>query len=158
MATTSQLPEFIDALYTTAFGVLSATTTVVDGPPLSWDPLVTIQGASLGQFLFIGAHPDDDSSAIGQQDRNTMGSSRDERIDVYCTVYAVSGDQVAKANRDAAFALVGMLEQAIRVDQTLGGQVATSRISNVDRVDQTQNDTGSDCTVIFTVTGKAFLR
>jgi hypothetical protein len=159
MATTSQIPEFIDALCTVAVNALATSVTVVDGPPLSWDPLnVAEPSQSEQQFLFVGARPDDDTAAAGRQDRTTMGSGRSEDIDVACTVFVSGGDAVLKPLRDQAFGVIAALEQAIRVDQTLGGQVATSRVSSVDRLDQTQNDHGSDCTALFTVTGKAFLR
>lgn len=156
----TQIPEFLDGLYTVAFAALSASTTVVDGPPLSWDPLEAAGGgASEDRFLFIGATPDGDTAVAGQQAPNTMGAGHNaEDISGQCTVYIASGDQKLTTLRAAAKATITSLKQALTADQTLGGAVARAYISSVDRLDQTQNENGADVTVLFSVTGKAFLR
>lgn len=159
-ATTSRVGAQIDGLYT-ALLALSGTVTVVDGPPLSWDPVVVPAPGAVNEaaYLFVGAHPDDDTSTQAAQDRSTLGTGRGEDIHTYCTVYVSSGDdQPLKTLRDQALGLVGAAEQAIRADLTLGGAVATSRVSNVDRIDQRRTEDGADVIVVFTVTGKAYLR
>jgi hypothetical protein len=160
MATTTQLGAVLDGLYKAAAAALNATVTVVDGPPLSWDPMFVPDPpgtVSEDAFLFVGASPDDDTSTVGTQERNTAGTGRVEDIDAVCTVYTRNGDD-AKAARDAALVIVAVLEQAIRADQTLGGAVATSRLAQVDRLDQRQTDDGCDCAVLLTVAARAFLR
>ncbi len=160
MSTTSQIPAFITGLYNAAFGALSATTTVIDGPPLSWDPVVVpgIGAVNESAFLFIGARPGEDLSATAVQERTTTGSGRSEAIDVTCTALARADELSLPTTRLAAFGIVGVLEQAIRADQTFGGAVAWAVLSAVDEVEQTQKDDGAYCIVLFTVTGKAFLR
>jgi len=159
-ASTSRAGAQIDGLYT-ALLALSGSVTVVDGPPLSWDPIVVPAPGAVNEaaYLFVGARPDDDTSTTGDQEDNTLGSGRAEDLETYCTVYVRSGDDVPlKTLRDQALTLIAAVEQAIRADATLGGAVATSRVSNVDRVDQRRTDDGADVIVLFTVTGKAFLR
>jgi hypothetical protein len=161
MATTSQVGAALDGLYTAAAAALSATVTVVDGPPLSWGPLVVPDppgAVTEDAYLFIGAIPDDDTSADAQQERNTAGTGRVEDLLAHCTAYARDGAGSAKTARDAALAIVAAVEQVIRGDQTLGGAVAISRVAQVDRLDQLQTTDGADCLVLFTVAARAFLR
>ena len=158
--TVSQIPALHLALYNAAFAALSATTSVVDGPPLSWDPIV-IPGrgaASENRFLFIGTRNEDATSATAQQTRTTMGNASTEDINVNCTAFA-RGDEVSLATtRQAAFDIVTALGLAIHNDQTLAGAVAQARIASVDRLDQMQQEDGAAAAVEFTVTGRAFLR
>jgi hypothetical protein len=160
MSITSQIPALHVGLYNAAFGVLSATTTVVDGPPLSWDPLVVPApgAASESAYLFIGARPDDDLAADAQQQRTTLGSARTEDINVICTALVKGDEQSLPTTRQAAFNIVGTVEKAIRTDQTLGGAVAWAVLASVDRLDQRQQEDGGYAIVLFTVTGRAFLR
>src|SRR5215469_3078420 len=88
MSTTSQIPATLIGLYNAAFGALSATVSVVFGPPLSWDPIVlpATGGASDNDFLFIGARPEDSIAVPGApQQRSTLGTARTEDINVFCT-------------------------------------------------------------------------
>lgn len=161
MSTTSQIGAFLDGLHAAAAAALSATVTVIDGPPLSWGPVIVPDPpgtVSEGAYLFVGASPDDDTATTATQQRNNNGTGRIEDLAAVCTVYTREGDGVAKTARDAALVIVGVLEQAIRADQTLGGVVAISRVASVDRLDQRQTDDGADCAVLLTVAGRAFLR
>ncbi len=159
MSTTSRIPAATDALVTAAAAAVGATTTVVDGPPLSWGPLQVAQPAvSETSYLFIGAHPDDDTSITGEQDFNAAGAvSRDEQVTIFCTIYVFSGDQVMKVTRDAGFAVLGQVEQFIRSDPSLGGAVLYSRMGAVQSVDQRQTEDGTDVTVVFTIAARAYL-
>lgn len=157
MSTTSRIPAFIDGLYTTAKAALPAVT-VIDGPPLDWDPLATSADVSEDDFLFVGARPEDDTSAAGGEDRDDYGTGSEESSAVYCTAVSYRGDQqTMKAARDAAFATVAAVRTAVRTDQTLAGAVGMSWVSAADRVEQIQDDHGLGCRVVFTVTGQALL-
>lgn len=158
MATTSRIPAAIDALVVTLTAAVGATTNVVDGPPLSWDA-VEAPGDAVSEtsWLFVGASPDGDEGATSTQEFNAAGAvSRDEMIEIHCTAYVWGGDQVIKTRRDDAAALVAQVEQAIRADSSLGAAVLYSKKSG-DSYRPSQNENGSDCTWMFTVTCRAYL-
>lgn len=160
MANTSRIPAAIDGLLTLAQASAGlAGVQIVDGPPLSWAPvMLAVDSASECRFLFIGAVPGEDTSAEGDQDFNAAGAiSYDEHFRVLCTALSWTGDQVAKAVRDDAAAIVGAVQQAIRTDPTLGGAVLYSRISNIDRLEQQQANNGVQCVAVFTITARAYL-
>lgn len=157
--TTSRIPAATDALVAVLTSAIGTTTNVVDGPPLNWEGVTIAQGSvSESSFLFIGSIPDSDVSAEGTQDFNAAGAvSRDEQFTVYCTAFVWAGDLVVKTVRDAAFAIVAQVEQAIRADPTLNAAVLYSRMSGVTAVAQRQGEDGTDCTVTFTVAARAYL-
>ena len=159
MATTSQIPAVLTGLYNAAFSALSATTTVVDGPPLQWDPIVVPAGmASESRFLFVGARPEDEIAVLqALQTRNTQGTARTEDIIAACTALAKADESSLASARTAAFGIVAALEQALRVDQTLNGACATATLS-VDRYEQIQQEDGAYAVVPCTITARAFLR
>ena len=156
----SQIPALHTALYNAAVSALSATTSVVYGPPLSWDPIV-VPGegaASESRFLFIGARPEDTIAVTAQQKRSTLGAASTEDINAISTAL-VRGDEVSlPATEQAAFDLITALGQAIHSDQTLGGAVAQAVVASVDRLDLLQQEDGAYAVAVFTVTGRAFLR
>ena len=156
---TSRIPAATDALVGLLTSAVGSSTNVVDGPPLTWNGVELAQGSvSESSYLFVGATPDSDTSASGTQDFNAAGAvSRDELFDIDCTAFVWAGDQVMKAIRDAAFALVAQVEQAIRSDPSLGAAVLYSRMSGVTSMAQRQSEQGADVTVTFTVAARAYL-
>lgn len=159
MATTSRIPAAIDALVSLLTAAIGTTTNVVDGPPLAWDAISSAAFAvAEDRWLFIGATPDGDDGAEGAQDFNAAGAvSRDETFLIHCTAYVFGGDQVVKTRRDDAFGIVAAVEQAIRVDPSLGQTVLYSRVAAVTNYRPAQTEDGSDATVIFAVACRAYL-
>lgn len=158
-ATTSRIPALIDGLYATATAAVGAATTVVDGGPLQWDPVVVAEeGVSERSFLFIGARPDDLTSAEATDDRIGAASSREEKPTVYCTAYVRGDTPDYKPARDAVFTLIAVLESALRTDQTVAGAVAQAHVGAVEHLDQWR-PARDDCAVlaVFPVTATAFL-
>lgn len=158
-ASTSRIPAAIDALVTALSAAIGSTTNVVDGPPLAWDAVGAPGDAvSDSSWLFVGASPDGDEGAAGDQDFNAAGAvSRDETFVIFCTAYTFGGDLIVKTRRDDAFALVGQVEQVCRSDPSLGGAVLYSRMSGVTSYRPTQGEYGSDCTVVCTIAARAYL-
>lgn len=158
MSTTSRIPTTIDALVTFAQTSLPAIT-VQDGPPLDWGNIKLPSGsANESQMLFIGADPDDDIGAVGQQDFNAAGAvSRDERFLITCTAWAWAGSVDIKGRRDEAFAIVAAVEQLIRSNVSLGGAVLYSRMAGVSRYSPRQQSTGAAVVVVFAVEARAYL-
>lgn len=159
MSTTSRIPAAIDALVSTLTTSIGTTTNVVDGPPLSWDAIeLPTDSITETRYLFVGADPNDDISAEGTQDFNAAGAvSRDEHFDVRCTAYTWGGDQVMKTRRDDAFGIVASVEQTIRSDPSLGAAVLYSRVSDISPLAQRQTEDGTDATLTFTVSCRAYL-
>ena len=158
MSTTSQVPTLLTAVFNAAFAALSSVT-VIDGPPLSWDPLV-VPGGGVGdvQWLFIGARPEDDNAVhSAQQTRNTLGPSRTEDIVAAATAIAKGDETQMALARSQAFTIVAALEQALRTDETLGGAVSTATVS-VDKYEQAQQEDGAYAVVTLSVAARAFLR
>lgn len=158
-ATTSRIPEAIDALVTSLTTALGTTANVVDGPPLSWDNIQLPENAvSETSFLFIGADPNSDTSADSQQDFNAAGAvSMDEQITIHCTAFVWSGDEKIKSLRDELFAIMATVDQTIRSDPSLGDAVLYARFAGVDQLSQRQTEDGSDVTATFTVACRAYL-
>ncbi len=110
MAST-RVPATIDALV--ALGTAAGATT--------WDgPVVT---GDYNTALFIGYDGDPDGdflAAEADQEWAGLGAkARDEEFDIICAAVATIGDSV-KIARDAVFAMVALLESALRTDPALG--------------------------------------
>jgi len=159
MATTSRAGVAQDALVALATAQLPGVD-VVDGPPLNWDQ-ITLAVPQVGdgtRYLFVGAQPQSATWLTGQQDFNAAGAvSRDEHFEIICTALGFSGDGMAKTARDAALAVMAGMEQAIRLDPSLGQAVLYSRVSTVDRGDVTLNASGVNVPIIFRVACRAYL-
>jgi hypothetical protein len=156
---TSRIPAATDALVVALTASIGAATNVVDGPPLSWDNIQLPMGAvSEDRFLFVGARPGEDAGADSDQDFNAAGAvSMDEKFTIWCTAFVWGGDLVMKTRRDDAFGIVAAADQAIRADPSLAGAVLYSRMAGVSSVAPRQSEDGSDCTVVFAVTCRAYL-
>jgi hypothetical protein len=155
----TQIPAAIDALVTKLTIAIGTTTNVVDGPPLSWGPLaLPASEVSENRYLFIGARPDDDDSADGENEFNAAGAvSLDERFTIYCTAFVWSGALNLKANRDDCAGIVTTVRSKIAEDPTLAGAVLYARVAAITGLAQRQDEQGSDVTIVFPVACRAYL-
>lgn len=152
----SAIPGAITGLYNlcnaqTASGSLVGVK-VTDGPPVE-DP-------SEERYLYIGHNEDPNGqsvfSAQGSQDWQTMGGPREERFDIVCCVISRSGTTDIKTERDRAYAVMGIVENLIRInvvgsDTTLGGAVLVSHIAGSENLLQLQTKNGAYVKVAFHV-------
>jgi hypothetical protein len=154
----TQIPAAIDALLAKMQTAIGATTNVVDGPPLSWGPIqLPANEVSETRYLFIGARPDDDDSADGENEYNAAGAvSLDERFVIWCTAFVWSGASL-KPNRDDCAGIVTSVRQAIAADPTLAGAVLYSRVSAITSLAQHQDEQGTDAVIVFPVSCRAYL-
>lgn len=161
MAQTSRMVPAVEALYARLLvrAVLS-TVDVVDGPPLDWESLklaAPMKGDGK-RYLFVGAAPEDDTGATGEQDFNAAGAvSRDEHFSIVLSTVGVDGGGAIKTARGYASALMAEVEQCIREDPTISDTVLYSRVSTVDKMDQAQNSGGASVTFVFRVACRAYL-
>jgi hypothetical protein len=105
---TSRIPAAIDALVSILRAAPAlAGVQVVDGPP-------TIDQAD-ADHVYVGWQTGADTAAELTQDFNAAGArTRDENFDILCEVDAWTGDSDVKTRRDRAFALLGVVEDALR--------------------------------------------
>ena len=160
MSDVSTIPAAIDGLLAAAAAAIGATVSVVDGPPLQWNPLKLPDpgGPSASKVLLVGATPNGDSSADGVEDFNAAGNvSRDERFSIHCTAWSGAAGGTAKNRRDDAFAVVAAVERALRTDGTLGGAVLYAGPVSVIRHQSRQTEGGPDCVVEFDVPVRSYL-
>lgn len=128
MPTTSRIPAVIDYLVAT----LAADTGLA---ALAFDDqtgVVVYDGTEPSdeapkQALYVGVDdPDSDDQTVanGEQDWAGLGKgSRDEMITIWLTAETWYGDNAVKPARDAAYAIVGRVEDITRADASLGGTV-----------------------------------
>lgn len=152
---TSVVPDLIDALVSLSPAYLPSGALVYDGFGVSMDP-----GTS---YLMVGVENPEASNETYAADyhqkwANTGNLRRDEDGFILCAALAWDGDAVMKDARDAAYAVVGGVENLLRNNPTLG-------VSNVlwtgfgGRVQLTQNQAqnGAIATVLFRVNFRARL-
>ena len=154
--------EVVDALVATmraTSGYRSPTSTssgitVYDGPE------VLLSGEPAGSFLVIGSTKEvsgaDYAGRSGQTSATFGNRSRDEAGTIVCQAVAQSGDVDVKAVRDAALAVMGDVEDALRADNGQG--VNTGYYCLVEQGDATISQYvtgGAVCEIEFMVTYKA---
>lgn len=140
---TAKIPAAIDALVAT----LGAVTTTYDGPsalPQVWPDELVIVG---------GTEDPDDETVTAEYDWVGLGAKkRHETGRITCALIVQRGDIDVKANRDRAFAVLGLLEAAIVADPTLGGAVNSGWfLPEAVSFSQRQNDRGSYARIVLTV-------
>jgi hypothetical protein len=155
---TSAIPAALDGLITLCRaqavpgGALDKVI-VFDGPPLG-DPSDQL-------MLFLGDTPEDEQSVTGQQQFAQLGgSARDERISIYCTAVARSGDTDMRAERQRVFAILGAVENLLRpglpgADPTLGGAALYSQLATDLVLSQFRTSGGALAKLGFTVEARA---
>jgi len=148
---TSRVPDAIDAVVSalTAAGV----TPVYDGPVITGDqPDVAV-------YVGYDGDPTGDMAATAgwSQSWAALGAQRkDEQFDVLCCVVAYSGETGVKARRDAVFATLADVEDALRtqVNIGLGLPQPTQAAFETGQLFQEQGPAGLQCRVPFVVSVK----
>lgn len=145
---TSVVPALMSAIVTTAKAQLP-NLIVTDGWADSDDP---------GDYLMIGVEdPDVDGyaeSASSQQEwANANYTARDEEGDINCVALSWNGDADAGAARDAVYANVAALEDALRFNppQGLDDVLWTSIMAAGGRLNQIQDNGGAVALLLFTI-------
>lgn len=155
--TATALDLAIDALVT-MFTTAVPSTTIVDGPPLSWETMQVPGSAQTERSYLCVATSLSGEGASATRDFSGSGAvSRREIGQIASVVYVNNGDADISARRSEAFAVVRACADALRADQTIGGTVLYSRLSSVDGYTPRQTDFGSDATVEFTVEYRAYI-
>lgn len=152
---TSRVPAAVDALLATlrAAPALSEVL-VIDGPP--------INNLSGGKRLYIGWQRDAGDIAVsGSQEFNSAGArTRDENFAIACYAEVWSGDTDMQLQRNGAYGLLAVVEDALRATNaapeapTLSGSVLWSQLTTGDLVQQ-QTDAGACAGLNFTVACRA---
>jgi hypothetical protein len=148
VSTPSSIPAVIDALvvsFTAALGEGN----VFDGPGVTAD--------NPDQYVIVGmSDPDSevlDESASSQQGWAWLGHvARDEVVVVHCCAVAWNGDTDQKAARDAAFAVLKVVTDAIEDDPSYGvsGVLYVTGITS-SHLRQVQDDNGALAVVSFDI-------
>ena len=153
---TSAVPEVIDALVTLARNTLPGTL-VFDGIGMTDDP---------GNFLMVGVEdPDLEGAAFSAEVRQEWAyanhTTRNEEGDITCVALAwvgESGSEGQKAARDAAYAITASLEDALRVEPSLGiPTLLWTGFGTSSQLSQAQDVGGSSAMVIFRIHFRAQL-
>jgi hypothetical protein len=151
---TSAIPAAIDALLEIVGAAPDlAGVQVIDGPPVG--------DMSEQDYLSIGWQPDSEEAVQMVQDFNAAGArTRDEDFTILCWLDTWTGDSDVKARRDRAFALLAVIEDAIRASgasptaPTLNGTVLWAHLTGA-LLKQANTDQGTRAGIAFTVTCRA---
>ena len=150
---TSRVPAAIDAL----LAILQAApelseVAIIDGP--------TTINYTQKRRVYVGWTPSAEAAVTIEQAFNAAGArTRDEAFSISCYAEARSGDTAMKDRRDEVFALLGVVETALRASNaaptapTLNGTVLWAHLTAGDFT-QVQ-DQGSLAGLAFTVTCQA---
>lgn len=144
---TSVVPSLIDALIATATSALSDVN-VYDGYGVTADP---------GDFLMVGIEdPDTDGAGFSADSRqewaNANHTARDEEGDITCVALSWNGDGEAKAARDKAYAITAQLEDALRVNPSLGvASLLWTGFGSTSQLTQLQGTGGASALLTFRI-------
>jgi hypothetical protein len=151
-------------------------TTVISGIPTAIDALIAAFTAA-GVYVVDGQGASDDASqatvfvGLGDPDGDAFENAaqsdqewawlghrqRDETLSIHCVASAWTGDDTPKAARDAAFALVRVISDAITADPSLGGTVLFVRSIDGLTLRQLRSTEGARADIPFTITCRARL-
>ncbi|MEU3293019.1 hypothetical protein ABZ722_11725 [Streptomyces longwoodensis] len=152
MATTSRVPDAIDALVGIVKGLGLEDVRVVDGPDAV--------NATEKHRIHIGWSPAGEAAVTLQQQWNAAGArTRDEQFTIACYAESRGGDKDMSARRRRLFDMVAAIEQAIRATAQnpqapdLNGTVLWAELSTGDLI-QNQAD-GAFAGLAFSVTCRA---
>ncbi|MFD5573979.1 hypothetical protein [Streptomyces cadmiisoli] len=150
---TSRVPAAVDAL----LAILGARPALADVAIVDGPPAVNL---TQKRRIHIGWAPGAEAAVDLQQEFNAAGArTRNEAFQISGYAEARAGDKDMKARRDAVFALLGEIEQALRATNeapeapTLNGTVLWAHLTAGDLV-QLQSE-GSLAGLAFTVTCQA---
>ncbi|MER5601517.1 hypothetical protein [Streptomyces sp. NPDC002265] len=148
--TTSALPRAIAAL----LEILRAAdglddVDIIDGPPTADE--------ATADFLAVGWPGSEDAAAETTQDFNSAGArTRDEEFSIVSVIDVWSGDDGFATVRERAFAILGVVEQALRATNsnpeapTLNGAVLWAHLTRA-QLRQYFTDQGARVALGFTV-------
>lgn len=148
MTTTTRAPAIIDALVAMCAAASGLTDVdVLDGPSLTMK--------TMPDMVCIGWDGEDDEggqavesnqewAAIGQRAKN-------ETLQISCAAIAWRGDADLRAARLRCYELLGVVENELRSNPSLGFPPPTIVALSVGNAWQTQEREGAQCRVLFTV-------
>lgn len=149
---TSQVPALISAVVT----ALSADPGMA-GVLVNDGPIVTAQQAGT-DWVFVGYDGDPQGemeAASATQEWAGLGAKRkDEQIDLVCAVVAGRGDTNVAAARSRAYVLLGVVEDILRADPSLGFDPPTVFEMSAGVLYQEQTTGGIQARIPFTVSGR----
>ncbi|MEV5444044.1 hypothetical protein AB0N23_16125 [Streptomyces sp. NPDC052644] len=151
---TSAVPAAIDALLAVLRAAPAlADVEVIDGPPTG--------DMSAADIVAVGWQPDGDEAATMAQDFAYAGARRrDEEFVISCWLESWTGDSDARARRARAFALLAVVEDALRASDTapeaptLGGAVLWAHLT-AGTLRQVYTDQGVKAGLSFSVSCRA---
>lgn len=145
---TSVVPAVIAAIVDTAQEQLPDLI-VTDGWAVTNDP---------GNYVMVGVEDPDvdgyaESASSKQEWANANYTSRDEEGDINCVALAWNGDGDARAAREAVYANVAALEDALRWNppQGVDDVLWTSVMAAGGRLNQIQDNGGAVALLLFTI-------
>jgi len=124
---------------------------VLDGPPV---------GEPSGRDVISIGHALDDADDVAGSAAwawHATGGQVDETSEIRCAVQSVSGSVDLAVPRARAFAILDVVQSALRADWTAGIDGAWSIDVSAGTVRQAQTELGSGCRVEFTVTIHALI-
>jgi hypothetical protein len=144
----SQVPDAIDKLLEVFEAALPGVT-VVDGVAVEWPA---------GDWAVVGgdgAVAEEEDAARSVQEWRGLGAMiRDESIDVICAVGSSTGnvEPGMRPRREAAYAMLTAIEDALRADPGLGGFTTGGAAAVTDTaLRYVANNAGLAAVVVFTV-------
>lgn len=149
---TSLVPGIINALVTVIDTATPDTCKVHDGPYVQ---------TPTGDFVTVGWAPSETELARATQDYSAFKATRKvEQFDIVCYLDSAGGDTGAasvKTRRDGAYALLALIEDAIRNDVTLGGATGAAGWAGVTEhaLTQEMSDGGYSLGIVLHVAGTA---
>lgn len=149
-ATTTRVPEVVDAFVARMTTALDGVAEVVDGP---------VAAENLPEVVLVVGWPGDDGDAVSNTVERAQGYGHRyvEVFEIHCVASVVSGDVDMKATRDRAKAIVDAVSVALKADRALGGVCDLVNLGPSMRWAEAQTPDGSVCEVLFSVAGKAAL-
>lgn len=143
---TSTIPATLDSLIAALRARPGLVNAVVhDGTP------ITDEGTD---YIAIGWSDEDSSSVTARQESATLGNlRRSETYDINCQACAWDGGTDMKVARDTAFALFAEVEDALRTDGTITGNVIFADIGSY-TVRQVQTTGGALVAIDFSIAVK----
>lgn len=143
---TSTIPATLDSLIAALRARPGLANAVIhDGTP------ITDEGTD---YIAIGWSDEDATSVSARQEPATLGNlRRSETYDINCQACAWNGSTDMKLARDTAFALFAEVEDALRTDGTIAGNVIFADIGAY-TVRQVQTTGGALVTIDFAIAVK----
>lgn len=148
----STLPAVVDALLATwraALEVAALDVDVFDGPLGATTP-------ASNDVLVVGLEPPT-TSAEGTQEPHGMGNRLTEHFVIHSRVSSLSGDVDMKPRRDRAYAILAVLNGALKANPTLGGVCNRVFLGPELQLWQGQTPAGAVAEVSFDVSVQALL-